>query len=321
MFVIGRIFDREDVLNIGKVALWISIPMTVLIALQFYSPQSAWVNRGIGGSMEGAGFSGALGFFRPPGTFSFTNGNTLFYSFVSCYVIYFWLNPKSFNLLILSAATVGVLAAIPFSISRGLLFQVALSVLFAISAIARNPKYLGKMLMAIMGGLVVLVVLSQVSVLQTPIKAFTERIGTASEQEGGLEGTLGDRFLGGMLTALTHSSGQPFFGYGIGMGTNVGSMLLTGDRVFLISEEEWGRLIGELGPLMGLIAIFIRIGLALKIALASNKKLAKGDILPWMLMSFGLINLLQAQWAQPTALGFSTLIGGLMIASLRIQRK
>src|SRR5690606_35555803 len=57
MFVIGAIFDREDVVKAGKILLWISIPMVILIGLQFYSPQSAWVNRGVGGDMEGTGFS------------------------------------------------------------------------------------------------------------------------------------------------------------------------------------------------------------------------------------------------------------------------
>jgi len=33
-----------------------------------------------------------------------------------------------------------------------------------------------------------------------------------------------------------------------------------------------------------------------------------------MLLSFALLIIPQGQWAQPTSLGFSTLIGGLMIA-------
>jgi hypothetical protein len=33
----------------GIATLWIAIPMAILIALQFHSPQSAWVNRGVGG--------------------------------------------------------------------------------------------------------------------------------------------------------------------------------------------------------------------------------------------------------------------------------
>src|SRR5690606_10303728 len=49
MFVMMAVFDRDDVVKLGKTLLWITLLMVVLIALQFYSPQSAWVNRGVGG--------------------------------------------------------------------------------------------------------------------------------------------------------------------------------------------------------------------------------------------------------------------------------
>lgn len=324
IFVVGRVFDRADVERIGKAMLWIAIPMTVLIALQFYSPQSAWVNRGVGGDTEGAGFSGAMGFFRPPGTFSFTNGNTQFYSLLGCFVFYYWLNPKGVNRLLLLAATGGLLAAVPFSISRGLLFQIIISLVFALFAASRQPRYLARMVPALVGGVLALALLSQTSVLKTPLEAFTSRIESANEFEGGVKSTLGDRYLGGMIGAVTGSgsSREPFFGYGIGMGTNVASSLLStsGDRGFLIAEEEWARLIGEMGLLLGLAVILIRLGLMAKITLASYRQLAQGQFLAWLLVSFGLLVLPQGQWAQPTSLGFSTLLGGLMLAALRPPR-
>ncbi len=321
VFVIGRVFDRADVERLGRAMLWIAIPMTVLIALQFYSPQSAWVNRGVGGDVEGAGFSGALGFFRPPGTFSFTNGNSFFYSLLSCFVFYFWLTPRGTKRWVLVAATAGMLAAIPFSISRTLLFQIVISLLFALFAASRQPRYLARIVPALVGALLALVPLSQTSLLKTPLEAFSARIESASEYEGGVKGTFGDRYLGGLTGALGGggSDKDPFFGYGIGMGTNVGSSLLSssGDRGFLIAEDEWGRLIGEMGLLLGLAAIFIRLALTGKLALAAYHQLAQGQFLAWLLASFGLTTLPQGQWAQPTALGFSILIGGLMLAALR----
>ena len=63
IIVAVKILNREDVLRMCKCILYLSIPMTILIIIQFYFPQSAWVNRGIGGDMEGAGFGGALGYF------------------------------------------------------------------------------------------------------------------------------------------------------------------------------------------------------------------------------------------------------------------
>ncbi|MEK6481686.1 hypothetical protein WJR50_29345 [Catalinimonas sp. 4WD22] len=320
IFVIGSVFSREDVVKIGLITLWIAIPMAVLIGLQFYSPQSAWVNRGVGGDMEGAGFSGALGYFRPSGTFSFTNGNTLFFSFLACYVFYFWLSKDTINRLVLICATVALLASIPLSISRTLFFSVGVSLFFALIAISGKPQYWGKMLLAAISLVVLLVILGQASFFQTATEAFSTRFESASNVEGGLEGTLGERYIGGMLNSILNALDKPFFGYGIGMGTNAGSQLLTGERAFLIAEGEWPRLIGELGPFFGLTFIFIRLGICVEIALASYQKMRRGDFLPWLLLSFGLLNVPQGQWAQPTALGFGVLIGGLMIASLHRQK-
>ncbi|PVY38674.1 hypothetical protein [Pontibacter virosus] len=317
IFVIGRIFNREDVLKVGKVTLWIAIPMALLIGLQFFSNQSAWVNRGVGGDVSGAGFSGALGYLRPPGTFSFTNGTTLFFAFVASYVCYFWLNPLGIHRTILIGATICLLVAIPLSISRGLFFHIGVSVFFALFATSRNPRYMGRMIAAVIGIGVVLTVLGNNSFFQIATSAFSARFETANMQEGGLGGVLLDRYLGGMVGALTESSEQPFFGYGIGMGTNVGSMLLTGKFTYLVSEGEWGRLIGELGPLMGIGVIILRISLIIKVGKASFRRLSEGDLLPWMMLSFGIMVFPQGQWSQPTSLGFCTLSIGLIIASLR----
>ncbi len=317
IFIIGRVFRLEDVIKIGKTILWISLPMSVLITLQFYSPQSAWVNRGVGDDIGGAGFSGALGFFRPPATFSFITGTIAFYSLTACYLFYFWLNSKTVKPFLLYGATVALLIAIPLSISRTLLFTVIVTFLFTIIAVSRNSKYLGKVMMGCVGMVIALIVLSNTSTFQTATEAFSARFETANATEGGLQSVLADRYLGGMIGALQNSADRSFFGYGIGMGTNVGSMLLTGKTVFLISEEEWGRMIGEMGPLMGIAMIFFRLKLSADIALASYKKLSSGKLLPWILLSFVLLNIPQGQWAQPTILGFSVLGGGLAIAALK----
>lgn len=317
IFVIGRVFDRADVLRMGAAMVWLAAPMALLIAVQFYSPQSAWVNRGVGGDTAGAGFDGAMGFFRPPATFSFTIGTHMFFGLAACFIFYFWLHPRGINRLVLLAATVGLLAAIPFSISRSLLLFVAVALLFTVLGMLRKPQNIGRLVLLALGGVVVLLALSRVSVLQTPIEAFVSRFTAASDVEGGLQGSLGNRYLGGMLDALLNSAQQPFFGYGIGMGTNAGSALLTGDRSFLIAEGEWGRLIGEMGPWLGLVLIFIRIALCVKLAIACYQRLQHDDLLPWILLGNGLLMIPQSQWAQPTALGFSTLITGLIIASLR----
>ena len=319
MFLIGKIFTKEDVLKMGRVVLVIAIPMTFLIALQFNSPQSAFINRGIGGDVAGAGFAGALGFFRPPGTFSFTSGNSQFYCVTGLFIIYFWLNPANINRLILIASTVCFIAAIPLSISRTLVFQTVVSLGFAGVSILNNPKYLGRVMLASMGLFIILALLNNVAFFRTATEALTSRYDDATDNEGGLSGTLGDRFLGGLLSAV-ESSDQPFFGFGIGMGTNAGAKLLKGDVIFLIAEEEWGRLIGEMGTILGLSIIYIRVRVCLIMTIESYKKVRSNDLLPWMILSYGVLLVAQSQWAQPTTLGFSTLIGGLILASLEMKK-
>jgi hypothetical protein len=320
IFIIGRVFNKDDVVKIGKATLIIAIPMTVLIMLQFYSPQTALININVGGE-TGEGFSGVNKIFRPPGTFSFINGNTLFFSLTACFILYFWFNYKTVNKLLLVAATLSLLCAIPFSISRGLFFQVILSMLFAAFAIAMKPKYIAGMLIAIGGIIISLVLLSSSPLFNTATEAFTQRFTSANKTEGGVNGVLIDRFLGGMIEAISLSSDRPFFGHGIGMGTNAGSMLLRGGRYFLLSEGEWGRLIGELGAIMGLGVIFLRLRLAMQILCKSYSSMVSGNLMPWMLLSFGLLAVAQGGWSQPTSLGFCTLITGLILASLKDSAK
>jgi hypothetical protein len=317
IFVIGNIFSREDVIRLGKLTLWISIPMTVLIIFQFYSPQSDWVNLGVGGDEKGAGFRGALGYFRPPGTFSFTNGTSLFFGFSAAFVLYFWTDQNKINRFLLFASTTAVLLAIPFSISRTLFFYVILSLAFLMVAASNRPAYFFNLVFIVISCVLLLAFISQFSLVQIAEEVFLHRFETANATEGGLEGVFLDRFLGGMIQALTGSFEVPFWGYGSGMGTNVGSTILTGNRAFLIAEEEWGRLIGELGPLLGLLLITIRVSLGILISIDAFKNMRKGDALGWMLLSFGFITLTQGQWAQPTSLGFSTMIGGLMLAAVK----
>jgi hypothetical protein len=315
MFAMGAVFTNDDVIKIGKVTLWIAIPMAVLIGLQFYSPQTAWVNRGVGGDESGAGFSGALGYFRPPGTFSFTNGNSAFFSFAAIFVFYFFLNVNKVNRILLIGATIALLAAVPLSISRSLIFSIIQCAAFMLIALTRKRQNAGRVVIGTIGAFILFLIISQFSFFQTATEAMTERYTSATEGEGGLQGVFIDRYLGGLVGAITNSSQLPFFGYGLGMGTNVGAMLLSGKRAFLIAEGEWGRLIGELGLLLGLLLIILRVGFCLQISFLAFRRLLDNDVLPWMMLSFAILIVPQGQWAQPTSLGFSTLAGGLILAS------
>ncbi len=318
IFIIGNAFSYRDVVKLGKIVMYMILPMTAIISLQFFTPQSSFINRAVGGSDSGSGFGGAAGYFRPSGLFSFTSGNVMYYCLANSYLFFFALSKtKYFNYLSLSVFAIGFIIGMPFCISRSLLFQIGISLIFAIIAFSKDSKILLQILKVFLIVIILYLVLSNFSFFQISTAAFTERFTSANENEGGLHGVFIDRFLGGLFGAVFSDKPAPYFGYGIGLGTNVGAQVTTGTVGFLLDEGEWGRIIGELGLVLGLIIIINRIALGLDLLIRAYKCVSKQNLLPWFLMSWGLLNIFQCQLGQPTALGFTVMIGGLAMASLK----
>ena len=316
IFVIGEVFEKEDVIKLGRIVLLLSIGMTILVTIQFFSPQSAWVNRGVGG-VSGSGFGEVSGFYRVPGTFSFTNGLSLFYGLVAAYVFYFWLGKVQIPKFLLWVASLALLIAIPLSISRTIFFETIISLVFMIAISGKKPEALKRFAGVAVLLVLIFIVVSNFNFFQTAQTVFTERMTTANEAEGGIQGTIVDRFLGGMYSAIIDPENS-YWGMGLGIGSKVASKLLTGSAsVYLLPEGEWGRVIGEMGFILGLLFILIRLSLVIELFQKCWAALSDNNVLPWMLLSFGAIVLMQGQWSQPTALGFAILIGGLIISSLK----
>lgn len=327
IFVMGKVLTRTDLLKIGQFILWVSIPMTVLIFMQFHSPQTAWVNMGVGG--EGtASFQGALGYMRPPGTFSFTSGYVFFQAVVGCYLLYYLLMnttlPKEyqFNKIILIILAGCYLLSIPTSISRSHFFQTGVFLIFLFIAAMRKNKLKSKFLKFAIIAVVAGVILYFSGIGGTSVEAFTARFEGANEAEGGVEGAIGDRYVGGLLGSLINFQ-IPVFGYGIGLGTNVGAKIMGGNMYSFgfNAENEWSRIIGECGMLFGLIIIGIRLFFSLDIwKRAYNLLVKKYDLLPWMLSAGMMLTLPQGQWGIPTNLGFCILFGGLTLAAINSNK-
>ena len=317
IFVIEQVYSRDQIMHIVKWMIILSIPMLVLIIWQFYSPQSAWVNRGVGGDVAGAGFTGALGYYRPPGTFSFTNGLSTFFALATPLSLYALIKPTGLKRWLELLAFCCILLSIPFSISRYLYFQSIITFIFLMVATVRNTKLFLYQIFAIIFVISLYLFTNLNSDLSTGIKVFKTRFENANESEGGVKGLLLDRFVGGSIEALTSSDQISFFGAGVGLGTNVGSQLSLGTRKFIISEGDWGRIIGEMGPLIGLLLIGLRVLVSIKILSNAYRQLSTDNILPWLLSSSVVLLFAQGQWGQPTAMGFSVFFTGLALAAIK----
>ena len=224
---------------------------------------------------------------------------------------------RSVSKTLLIAATFALIVAIPTSISRTLFFQAIISLFFFLWAKSSQSGIVKSIFQLTTGLMLLLILFLNVSVLNNQIDAFSDRFTKANENEGGLNSVFVDRFFGGMVSGIINIDDKnAIFGQGIGMGTNVGAQLLAGKNRFLIAEGEWGRIIGESGIVFGFLIILVRINMTGVVGFKSFKSLKRGDALPWMLLSYGLLSVLQAQWSQPNSLGFYVLIGGLILASL-----
>lgn len=307
IFMISKIITIKDIYLIGRIFIYLSIPMTILVILQFFLPQSAWVNRGVGGSLEGSGFGGAMGYYRPAGIFSFIQGYTNFQGFVCTFLIAYIFDKKAQLLapikpILLFSAIIMYLITIPLSISRTHLFQTIAIILFLIIALLFTGKSLKKLVNSILILILLIPLLLQIESVQLFLDVFLSRFESAQNSEGDvLQGTIGNRWFGAMLRPWTID--VPTWGYGIGTGTRVGISMIT---PHMITDEDWTRIVYESGVLLGGCFILLRICLTFKIALQSFKVAHKNsDIMPLIFLPCTLFFLPQGPLGATVSLGFT----------------
>jgi len=323
IFLFATVCDREDAWGFLKAAAIVAIPMTVLAALQYSLPQDHLVNRAPGG-LEGGGFSGALGKFRPPGTFSFINGLVEFYSLASASVIALFIAGKKPFPKWSYVSLIAVVAVLPISISRSLLYKYIINGIAAsvVSIFSRRGFLAAIPFIAVC--LLAVWATSLVGTVQEAQEAFEARWHEANEIEGQGEGALEalrQRTQSGTVDEIKRALDQPLLGHGIGLGTNVGAMRASGFQDFLVSESAWGNLIGELGPILGGAALFMRLALAWLMLNLALRELRRNNPLPMLLSGLAIVGMVLGTTSQPTSLGFVVICSGIMLAACNRSRE
>jgi len=319
IFIIGQVFTKEDVLKMGRFLLVMNILMTLVVYFQYISPQTAFINIGIGGEGS-AGFSGAMGYSRPPGTFSFTSGLVIFYAAVSVFVFYFWLSKDYCSKILLYTSTITLIIALPLTISRGAVVGVLIVGLFAIIASVTTFKMVFKLVFIGVVFYFLIIILQQYStIFSLSTEVFMHRVDAANKSTagGGFKDSIGLRMLNDLIDPIVNLFKQPLFVGNLGMGTNAGAQMLSGKIKFLVAEGEFGRLAGEQGIVFGGGLIVLRIFLAISIAIKSLRLPKEEKILPFIICGSACVAIIQGQWAQPSVLGYSIIMAGLVMASLK----
>jgi hypothetical protein len=314
IFIMGKVLWQKDVFALAKVAIWVSVPYTMLLVAQFYQPQDAWVNRGVGGSLDGAGFDGANGYFRPPGTFSFITGPAQLYPlFTACWFALLLARKLSVWTMIVSGGA--ILISIPISISRTLFLSVAIVLITGVGAMFVGGRFSIKLVMQFALAVVILYQLTGHSLIfQDGMEAFNARWEGATDEQGGFKEAIVNRVLNDLFGSFEGIQG---FGQGTGFSTNVGQQLVTQHVGFGSAESEWGRLLYDNGFVLGSLLIGYRIALASSIVFACLRVWRRGSTFSLVFAAACFMTLLNGQWGQATTLGSAVIGGGLALAATR----
>jgi hypothetical protein len=319
IFVIGKVMDEEDVKKLGWWVLVGLIPMCALLAVQFSSAPDAFVNRtaGLGETQQITAGGGKI---RPPGTFSFVSGIVLYAALSASYLLYAALSRGLYRNWILYTAGLALVVTIGVSGSRSVLLAVLVVLSSLVALLFFRPAAVNQFARNLLIVVVVLLVAVRLPVFNEGMKILSDRFTDAAEaEETTIAGGLASRMLGGFIEGFQLLTRAPIGGYGLGIGTNGGAKFLTGRSIFLLTEGEWGRVVLESGPILGLAFLAWRTMLTLKIGLLSIRKLKEGHTLPIMLYAAGFLALLNGQFGQPTTLGFATFLCGLCLAATNRQ--
>lgn len=317
IWVMATVLTRKDVERFGCFLLLVALPMTAVMVLQFKSPMNAPINRGIGGD-EGGQIYGALGRIRPPGFFSFITGPQVFFPLVAAFFFHQAGGNRRLWWPVLIACGLATLIALPVSISRTAMIATAIvGACFVVSmpkaGIGVGPKFSVILALGAVG-----VAVSFLPIFREGQEVFMSRWDTAAvSTQGDAWGGLLGRVLGGFTQPFHWAAEAPFFGRGIGVGSNVGARLLAGRVGFLLAEDEWSKVFLELGPVLGGAFIAFRVALIGHLLMrALNALFVDHDNLPFLILAAAIPPIALDQWAPPTLLGFAVFGGGLLLASL-----
>jgi hypothetical protein len=302
IFLIPKIINRNDVIAMGRFLLWISIPMSALVILQFRSPVDSFWNKGAMATHYNT--------VRPSAVFSFVSGTVAFFDLVAVFIFFAFLEKGVYKVWLVAAATFCVLIASACSGSRSCFVSISIVAGFAVLCVLiRGRGGVGMLIGAAMIG-IAFSILSSMSVFQEGSDQLQQRFSDAARNESFM-----DRGLSGFIGPFGAILDTPLFGDGLGLGTNAAAVMLSGEREFIGPENEWGRLLFECGPILGVMLWIFRSALTLTLVWQGFLALRRGNVLPLLIFAACGLLVLNGQWGVPSTLGFAVFGAGITLAA------
>jgi hypothetical protein len=322
-FVMATTFRAADVAWLGRLILLISVPIAVLVFLQFVAPINSPINVGISDdpSMQFRGLDVMARKTRPMGPFTSDQGQRGYVVALVSMLMALWVMPaeKRFApMWLVFAGTAAAFASIAVSGSRGTVIHTGI-IMCAAAASAVITRAGATKVRAIVWPLVI----SVVAVMLFPVifpeayETFTARWtgANAVELQSFKWGVFG-RALYSFVDFMNLLVTAPLLGYGIGFGGNA-SIMLGVDSQHAWAETDWARHMVDLGPVFGSAFILFRIALVIwmlrRVLVATRRT---GDPLPLIVFAFAGVELLQGQiTGHGSVNGFTWIFCGFALAA------
>lgn len=275
--LIGTQFGREDLQRVFRWSLLLAIPIAVLMVMQFRADPRAPINVGISEdkNLQFRGLGLDSEHTRPMGPFTSTTGETEFSASSFAILLALIVLPprrRSVPPILLLFGGCAILTTVAVGGSRGALvhcgISLAFSMLLGLAPWARPSRWRATLLPALV---VASAALSYPIIFPEGFQAFVHRWEVADQFEservsGGIFGRalLGFVDFAGLLDAV------PLLGRGLGSSGNAGIADANASQAFgselVVAENDWGRQIVELGPILGVGYITLRVALTLWLA-------------------------------------------------------
>ena len=312
IWVVPALFGRREIVFLGRAVLYMALPLALLMVVQFEVGPEHWLNAATikGGSQIGTGF----GKIRPAGIFSFATGPIHYFTLCGAFAVAGFLTKGLFPRWLAVIGVASSIIAMSVASSRTMVIGCAIVAVFATIAAFRSGRGAGAifaLVLVLAGGFAIV---SRFDTLKMGMAAFQERW-TFEDESGSSGGKVVARRYSGSLTSAFDWAGQVPI---LGMGTGITSNLATEKKGWEIPvEQEWERVIYEIGPITGFLFLGFRLILALSIVASGFAALRGGNYLCFLLGSACFLDVLNANIRQVTSYGYMSMCAGLCIAAFK----
>ena len=316
LFIMGENLDYDDLRELGRCTLWILLPMTLLEIAQYVAPPGSFLNAG---AYEGAAQITYIGdHLRSSGTFSFAIGVVHFCTLAAAFILYGLVSSGFARTWMLWAGASAIILSVPTTGARTLLAQLGLMVVFVGVGAAMGLSQFGKLFRVIVPVVIAFFLVSQLSVFSDAMKSMTDRITGANTSEGGdAQSALIYRAIGPAFDTLAEEFGSGNW-LGIGIGRTSSAMeSLYGQSSWTDNELE--REFVEMGPIVGIAYLFIKIGLAVTLFGQALARARDQQPMALLMLPLALSILFFGNPEQPTIQGFLVIGAALSIAAAKVS--